>query len=209
MLSASSSNPAGATKPSFLITPEAVELHIIRCTRCRIRAGRDRRCRRRSPRHAGEIEQVHQVRLGGVARREMRAAVDELSLHEPDDRRVVHGHVRNIVFPREGRDHKIGKPEPELRRKSLLRGRIVRVRSRIVRLQVAMQCGNASRGQAGLISIGIHRDRCDVGKRSGTGVGVVIRVPLVPAARDRTGRRLRRSSGRIPSCSMTNSASGR
>ena len=68
---------------------------------------RSRRRRRRCPGHASEVEEVQQVGLCSIPRRQMSGTlpgsviVDKAILDELDDRCMVHRNVRNIVLPRE------------------------------------------------------------------------------------------------------------
>src|SRR5579859_2604907 len=54
-----------------------------------------RRRRRRLPRHAGKIEELRHVRLGGIARGETLQV--EAGLNQLENRRIVHDRVRDEV----------------------------------------------------------------------------------------------------------------
>ena len=84
--------------------------HVRGCARIvaqRLRADRSRRRRRRCPGNVVEVEKVQQVGLRGIAGGQVRVSSDEAVLNKLDDRRVVHGNVRDIVPPGERRDHDV------------------------------------------------------------------------------------------------------
>jgi hypothetical protein len=55
----------------------------------------------RYPRYVGEVEEIQQIRLRGIAIRKVRRWPNETVLDELDDRGVIHRYVRDVVPPRE------------------------------------------------------------------------------------------------------------
>lgn len=90
---------------------------------------------------------------------EMGRTSDKAILDKFDHRSMVDRSVRHIVFLRKWRHYDIGNAEAELRRKSVLSGGIVGVRTRFSRSQVAML---GSIRQARQELVWIHRDAPDI-----------------------------------------------
>ena len=89
------------------------------CGRGRHRRWNAAGCRRCGPRHVDEVEEIQQIRLGRIAIGEVLLVIDEAIFHKPEDRRVIHRHMGNVMPPGKRRDHHVGEPEPELGRKPL------------------------------------------------------------------------------------------
>src|ERR1700722_8755019 len=83
------------------------------------RTHRGWRCRRRGPRDVVEVEEVKQVRLHRIAQSQIFLIADKEVLDKSDDRRVIHGYVRNIMPTRERRDHDVRDPEAKLGSKTV------------------------------------------------------------------------------------------
>src|ERR1700729_401004 len=78
---------------------------------------------RAGPGHAGKGEEIPQLGLRRILCREVLAVPDKAILDEPDDCRVIHRDMRDIVSPSEGRDHHVRHTESNLRAKAVTRWR--------------------------------------------------------------------------------------
>lgn len=107
---------------------------------------RNRRSGRRGPGDIVEVEKVQQARLHRVASRQMGRRTNEAVLNKLDDRRMVHGNVRDIVTPREGRHNNIRHAESDLGPETIHGSYVGRNRTRIGKPQIAVIRGQFGRG---------------------------------------------------------------
>jgi len=92
---------------------------ILRITRPR-RRYRSWRGRRRLPGHIDEVKKLQQVGLRHVAIGKVCVRPDETAFHKLDNRRMVHGRMRDKVSSGKRRYDHVREPEAKLRRKTLL-----------------------------------------------------------------------------------------
>ena len=81
--------------------------------------GRSWRRRRRGPRHVGEVEEIQQVRLHGIAVGQVRRRTDKAALDELEHRSVIHRVVPDVVLAHERRNDHVRQPEAKLRGEAL------------------------------------------------------------------------------------------
>src|ERR1700734_3907758 len=72
------------------------------------------------PWNIAEVKELKQIRLRGIAFRQVCRAIDEAALDKLDDRSVIHRGMRHIMFARKRRYDHVRDAEPQLSRKSLL-----------------------------------------------------------------------------------------
>ncbi len=159
---------------------------------------------RRGPRWACEVEELQQIRLRRVARREMGRTADKSVFDKLDHRRVIDGRVRHIMAPCERGDDDVRYTEAELRGKAINGRCIGALGARIGDNKIAMRRLHPPAWQARLICIrDSQRSRRYPGSRLARSLcsGWSGRAT---AGRDRKVRRPRHMRGRRPSSSMKN-----
>ena len=139
-----------------------------------------------------EVEEVQQIGLCRITRREMRGARDEAVLDKLDDRGVVHGNVRDIVFTHEGGDHEVGHPETKLRPKPLLCRGVGTLAPGSLAFRSQCRVGVPVRERHGM-KLSAFTAMVEMSGIEPSEESVNLLEDPAPAARDRKARLLRRS----------------
>ena len=120
----------------------------------------------RGPGLIGEVEEIEQVGLRGIACCQMSGAAEKAGFHEFNDGGMVHRDVRDIVPTRIGRDNDIRHPEAKLGSEALHCRRIRALSARISGTKVAVESWDSICREARFVAVWIDRDRRNIGNRA-------------------------------------------